>query len=251
MLCIQPRIILATGVTVAMIAGLSHPATAQKDVMKLCGEQWQEVKKKNKGEAPKGLTWKKFLSDCRKRETAAKPKAAIKKSTTRTSVRKSAANATSSQDVMKVCGAEWQKVKGKNGGKAPKGATWSKFLSDCRKRKAGGLKTTKAAASKSKSRATKAKASGDSMMAVCGSEWRGLKEKKKVPKGMTWTKFLDGCSKRYADKFEPTPKQRAMYVRIRKCGAMWREAKDKGRLKKNATWPKYWSACNKRLTRSN
>ncbi|MGI9408842.1 MAG: hypothetical protein ACR2OV_02125, partial [Hyphomicrobiaceae bacterium] len=69
--------------------------------------------------------------------------------------------------------------------------------------------------------------------------------------GMTWTRYLGECSKRYADKFEPTPKQLAMYSRIRKCGAMWREAKDKGRVKKTMTWPKYWSACNKRLTRGN
>ncbi|MGI9409815.1 MAG: hypothetical protein ACR2OV_07060, partial [Hyphomicrobiaceae bacterium] len=221
---LQTHAFIGTGLIAFAVAGFAHPATAQQDIMKQCGEKWQELKKKNNGAAPKGMTWNKYLSDCRKRITATKTKSTTKTAAPRAKAARTKARATSPQDVMKVCGAAWQKVKDKNNGKAPKGMTWKKFLSDCRKRQAGGRTVAKAAAAKPKKRTAKTKASGESMMSACGGEWRKLKEKNKVPKGMTWTRYLGECSKRYADKFEPTPKQLAMYSRIRKCGAMWREA---------------------------
>lgn len=233
-------------------------AAKPQDVMKICGAEWQKVKDKNKGAAPKGVTWKSYLSDCRKRvaKTDTKPatkKAAPKKAST--TPKKSAPTTTKAaakpQDVMKVCGAEWQAVKAKNKGEAPKGVTWKSFLSDCRKRTAGSTtaaKTTKSAA-KPKKTAAKSKASGESMMATCGAEWQKIKDKNKgeAPKGMSWSKYLGECSERYAGKFKPTPGQLAMYSRARKCGAEWRAAKEKGSLKKGAKWPQYWSACNKRM----
>ncbi len=154
------------------------------------------------------------------------------------------------QDAMKICGAEWQKVKEKNKGEAPKGLSWQKFLGDCRKRHGGRAKATAAKAKPRKAAPkTKSAASGESMMAACGAEWRALKGKSKVPAGMTWTKYLSECSERYAGKFKPTPAQLAMYKRIKKCGAEWHTAKEKGRLKKGITWPKFWSDCNARAKR--
>ncbi len=236
----------------------SKTAAKPQDVMKICGAEWQKVKDKNKGQAPKGVTWKSYLSDCRKRVAKADPKPAKKKATPKKASKtpkksqpKKTKAAAKPQDVMKVCGAEWQAVKAKNKGEAPKGVTWKSFLSDCRKRTAGSTKaakTTKRAA-KPKKTAAKSKASGESMMATCGAEWQKIKDKNKgeAPKGMSWSKYLGECSKRYEGKFKPTPGQLAMYSRARKCGAEWRAAKEKGSLKKGAKWPQYWSACNKRL----
>lgn len=233
---------------VGIMGAFTYPAAAQQDVMKVCGAEWQKVKDKNNGAAPKGVTWKSYLSDCRKRLAKSEAKSTPKKATTKKPASKTAAKP---QDVMKICGAEWQKVKAKNKGAAPKGVTWKSFLSDCRKRTAGSTtaaKKTKSTA-KPKKTAAKSKASGESMMSTCGAEWQKVKDKNKgeAPKGMTWSKYLGECSERYAGKFKPTPGQLAMYSRARKCGAEWRAAKEKGRLKKDAKWPQYWSACNKRL----
>lgn len=232
----------------------SKTAAKPQDVMKICGAEWQKVKDKNKGQAPKGVTWKSYLSDCRKRVAKAAPKPAAPKkasTTTKKPQPKATKAAAKPQDVMKVCGAEWQAVKAKNKGEAPKGVTWKSFLSDCRKRNAGSTKAAKAtkSAAKSTKTAAKSKASGESMMSTCGAEWQKIKDKNKgvAPKGMSWSKYLGECSERYAGKFKPTPGQLAMYSRARKCGAEWRAAKEKGTLKKGAKWPQYWSACNKRL----
>ena len=237
---------LRVGLLVGLLSSIAFPASAKQNVMKVCGAEWQKVKAKNNGEAPKGATWKNFLIDCSKRVDATTTKA----TPTKSEVAKKVKQAASPQSVMKVCGAEWQNVKAKNNGEAPKGVTWKNFLSDCRKRQPAARVMEKATTSKQKKIAVKSKGSGESMMSTCGDEWRKLKEKNDVPKGMTWTKYLSVCSKRYAGKFKPTPNQLAMYSRIRKCGNMWREAKEKGRLKKGITWPKYWSDCNARLTRS-
>ena len=203
--------------------------SSPQNVMKTCGAEWQRVKERNKGEAPRGVTWNSFLSDCRKRYARSDAAPAAKK----TRAKKAAAAPASPQDVMKTCGAEWQRVKERNKGEAPRGVTWQKFLSDCRKRQSDGrtvaVRGTPAKKKKSK---TKAAASGDSMMSACGAEWRTLKEKNKVPKGMTWTKYLGECADRYAGKFKPTPAQLAMYGRIKKCGAMWRDAKERGTAQK-------------------
>ena len=242
---------LKAGLLLTVMAGFVLPASAQQDVMKVCGAEWQKAKSKNKGEAPKGMTWKTFLSDCRKRLAATNAKAPAKRTSTKGKATKATTRTTSPQDVMKTCGAEWQKVKDKNKGAAPKGMTWAKFLSDCRKRQPKRPSTAKASSSRKKTKVAKSKTSGESMMSACGKDWRELKEKNKVPKGMTWTKYLGDCSKRYEGKFKPTQSQLAMYRRIRKCGTMWREAKDKGRLKKGITWPKYWSDCNDRLKPKN
>ncbi|MGI9425172.1 MAG: hypothetical protein ACR2PA_18395 [Hyphomicrobiaceae bacterium] len=243
---------IKAGLMLGVIAGFTLPASAQQNVMKVCGAEWQKVKDKNDGEAPKGMTWKKFLGDCRKRVAVTKAKSPVKTSTStpNSKVVKPRSQLAASQNAMKVCGAEWQKVKDKNNGKAPKGMTWKTFLGDCRNRQPRERLAAKTSRQKPNKSAARSKASGESMMSACGDEWRELKEKNKVPKGMTWTTYLGDCSKRYAGKFKPTPNQIAMYKRIRKCGTLWREAKDKGRLKTNLTWPQYWSDCNARLTRS-
>ncbi|MGI9520347.1 MAG: hypothetical protein ACR2PG_01745 [Hyphomicrobiaceae bacterium] len=306
------RVVLA-GITAGIIVGsnivLPPAANAQQNAMKLCGAEWQQIKSKNKGEAPKGVTWRSFLSECRKRLADTGTKATAKKATAQKKAKaetatkaKTAAAAASPQNAMKLCGAEWQQIKSKNKGEAPKGVTWRSFLSECRERLADtgtNAKTVTAAVSpqnamklcgaewqqiKSKNKgeapkgmtwrsflsecrgrqsqeatakkvatpkprkaAVKSKASGESMMAACGGEWRQLKETNKVPKGMTWTVFLSACSERYAGKFKPTSAQLAMYGRIRECGAQWRDDKAKGRLREGSSWPKFWSECNTRL----
>ena len=237
---------LKTGLLLTLIACFTLPVSAQQDTMQACGAEWQKIKKKNNGDAPKGMTWKEFLSDCRERIAVTKAKSATKKTTTNGDTTKAATQTVSTQSVMKICGAEWQKVKKKNKGEPPKGMTWKKFLSECRKRQPKALEE-KNSHLKPKKSVERSEASGKSMMSACSDDWRELKEKNNVPKGMTWTKYLSDCSKRYAGKFKPTKNQQAMYRRIQKCGKLWREAKDKGRLEKGITWPQYWSDCNARL----
>ena len=124
--------------------------------------------------------------------------------------------------------------------------TWKKYLAKCRKQNAGKASTAADTKKRKKKSASRNTGTGEGLMAVCGEEWRVMKEKNRVPAGMTWGKFLGECADRNKGKIKPTPAQQAMYTRIKSCGRQWQKAKEKGRTK-GQKWPQYWSACNKRL----
>jgi len=125
-----------------------------------------------------------------------------------------AASANAQADVMKACGAEWQKLKADN--KVKPGQTWKSYLAECRKAKAADTadeatppEPTKAApATAAKPAATAKPAAGEKPL---------------------------------------TPGQLAARERIKKCGAEWTAAKEAGKIKAGQKWPQYWSDCNKRL----
>lgn len=261
-----PSSFLKTALIAGFVGAFTLPAAAQQDVMKTCGAEWQKVKAKNKGEAPKGVTWKSFLSDCRKRQAKSDAKAPAKKATTKKTT--SSKTAAKPQDVMKICGAEWQKVKDKNKGAAPKGMTWQKYLSDCRKRvaKSDPKPAKKATAAKKttaskKPTASKTAAKPQDVMKICGAEWQKVKDKNKgaAPKGMTWQKFLSDCRKRTTvAKATPTKKKSTKKTAARSkasgesmmatCGAEWQKIKDKnkGQAPKGMSWSKYLSECSEK-----
>lgn len=131
-----------------------------------------------------------------------------------------AASANAQADVMKACGAEWQKLKAD--GKVQPGQTWKSYLADCRKAKAATAdedatppEPTKAAPAPAT--AAPAKPAAPAAAAPAAGE-----------------KPL-------------TPGQLAARERIKKCGAEWTAAKEAGKIKAGQKWPQYWSDCNKRL----
>lgn len=92
------------------------------------------------------------------------------------------------QNIMQVCGAEWQAAK--EGGKLPAGATWTDFLSQCRTRHAAQTQTAPAQ--------TAPASDNTSVMRACGAEWQAAKEGGKLPAGATWNDFLAQCRVRHA-----------------------------------------------------
>ena len=132
-----------------------------------------------------------------------------------------AASANAQADVMKACGAEWQKLKADN--KVKPGQTWKSYLADCRKAKAADNddatppEPTKAAPAAA-APAAAAPAAAAKPAAATAAEEKPL-----------------------------TPGQLAARERIKKCGAEWTAAKEAGKIKAGQKWPQYWSDCNKRL----
>jgi hypothetical protein len=132
----------------AAIAGLAGNAGAQESVMKQCGDKWQAAKAA--GQVQPGVTWPKFLSQCRaelsSQQTApapaptptVAPKPAPAPAPTQTTTAAPpttmppATGGTAGQHSrIKQCGAEWRANKATL---QPQYGSWPKYWSACDKR---------------------------------------------------------------------------------------------------------------------
>lgn len=127
-----------------------------------------------------------------------------------------AASANAQADVMKACGAEWQKLKADN--QVKPGQTWKTYLAECRKAKAADAADEATPPEPTKASAAPATAAKPAATATPAAGEKAL-----------------------------TPGQSAARERIKKCGAEWTAAKEAGKIKAGQKWPQYWSDCNKRL----
>lgn len=132
-----------------------------------------------------------------------------------------AASANAQADVMKACGAEWQKLKADN--KVKPGQTWNGYLAECRKAKAADNDDDATPPEPTKAKAAPAAAAKPATPAKPATAAPATDEK------------------------PLTPGQIAARERIKKCGAEWTAAKEAGKIKAGQKWPQYWSDCNKRL----
>lgn len=130
-----------------------------------------------------------------------------------------AASANAQADVMKACGAEWQKLKAD--GKVQAGQTWKTYLAECRKAKAATADEDATPPEPTKAAPATAAKPAAAPAAKAAAPAAGEKQ--------------------------PTPGQLAARERIKKCGAEWTAAKEAGKIKAGQKWPQYWSDCNKRL----
>ena len=137
------------------------------------------------------------------------------------------ASANAQADVMKACGAEWQKLKADN--KVKPGQTWNSYLAECRKAKAADDEdATPPEPAKAAPAAAPAKPAA-------------------APAAAAKPAAPAAAAPAAADEKPLTPGQLAARERIKKCGAEWTAAKEAGKIKAGQKWPQYWSECNKRL----
>jgi hypothetical protein len=141
-------------IALAAAWGLATEASAQESVMKQCGDKWQAAKAAN--QVPAGVTWPKFLSQCRadlsnQQPAAAAPTAAPKPAPMPTVAPKPApapaptqtttapptttppatGGMVGQQSRIKQCGAEWRANKATL---QPQYGSWPKYWSACDKR---------------------------------------------------------------------------------------------------------------------
>ena len=128
-----------------------------------------------------------------------------------------AASANAQADVMKACGAEWQKLKAEN--KVQPGQSWKTYLADCRKAKAAAAPAAAAPAAPT-------------------APAKAVPPEPGTP---------EAAKPDTADAKKLTPGQIAARERIKKCGGMWQADKAANKIPAGQKWPQYWSACNKKL----
>lgn len=119
-----------------------------------------------------------------------------------------AQTATTAQDRMKACSAQWSAAK--EAGKVPAGQKWQDFFKECNARLQAGAPAaapaTPAAAAPAATPAAPpaaaaapaaaAPATPQSRMKQCAEEWQALKAGGKVPQGQTWQKYYSECNAR-------------------------------------------------------
>lgn len=140
-----------------------------------------------------------------------------------------AASANAQADVMKACGAEWQKLKADN--KVAPGQTWNSYLADCRKAKAAAAPAAPAPAA-------------PAAAAPAAPATPPVASSKVVPPEPGTP---EAAKPDTADAKKLTPGQIAARERIKKCGGMWQADKAANKIPAGQKWPQYWSACNKKL----
>jgi hypothetical protein len=134
-------------------AGCLATAASAQSVMKQCGDKWQAAKAAN--QVPAGMTWPKFLSQCRadlasqqQAPAAAAPAPTVPNpmpapaapkpapapaptQTTTTTAPSASGGATAQHSRIKQCGAEWRANKATL---QPQYGSWPKYWSACDKR---------------------------------------------------------------------------------------------------------------------
>jgi hypothetical protein len=134
----------------AAVSGLASNASAQESVMKQCGDKWQAAK--TAGQVQPGVTWPKFLSQCRAELSSQQPAPAPAPAPTPTAAPKPAPAPAPTQTTtaapptatppatggtagqhsrIKQCGAEWRANKATLQSQY---GSWPKYWSACDKR---------------------------------------------------------------------------------------------------------------------
>jgi hypothetical protein len=128
--------------------------------------------------------------------------------------------ATAADNIMKVCGAQYQAAK--TGKTLPAGQTWNQYLAQCR----ASQSKTATPAPATKPMAATAPTAPAARTPAARPAVAAASTKSGKPESAAMT---------------------AVHDRQRQCGAQWKADKAAGKIPAGQTWPKYWSACNTRM----
>lgn len=148
----------------AMLVGVVS-ASAQADVMKACGAEWQAAKAANK--VKPGETWQSFLATCRKAKAADDDEATPPEPTKPAAAAKPAAPAAAAPTAAKPA--------------APTAAAPAKPATS---------------AATEEKQLTPGQLAARERIKKCGAEWTAAKEAGKIKAGQKWPQYWSECNKR-------------------------------------------------------